>query len=55
MFAFGSFPEGYELGESEVIELPRAPLDDGIGPVEGEEEPRLGEDAAMQTPHEKPD
>lgn len=43
VYAFGSFPEGYQLRESQVERLPTAPMKEGIGPVQGEtppEEPR---------------
>jgi len=35
VYAFGSFPEGYRFAESEIASLPRLPLAEGIGPVEG--------------------
>lgn len=34
VYAFGSFPEGYELAESQIATLPQASSDEGIGPVE---------------------
>lgn len=37
VYAFGSFPEGYELAESEVRTIARLPYDQGIGPVEGQD------------------
>ncbi|MFQ5591584.1 MAG: hypothetical protein ACE5HE_10510 [Phycisphaerae bacterium] len=37
VYAFGSFPEGYELSESDVRTIPRLAPDQGIGPVEGED------------------
>ncbi|MHC4698321.1 MAG: hypothetical protein ACYTFA_16435, partial [Planctomycetota bacterium] len=36
VYAFGSFPEGYELAESDVRTIPRMSIDQGIGPVERE-------------------
>ncbi len=44
VFAFGSFPEGYKLNEAELATIPTVPVEEGIGPVEGEdtaEEPDL--------------
>lgn len=44
VFAFGSFPDGYKLNESELATIPTVPVEEGIGPVEGEdtaEEPDL--------------
>lgn len=37
VYAFGAFPEGYQLSEAEVATIPRVPLRDGAGPVEGED------------------
>ncbi|MCP4251151.1 MAG: hypothetical protein GY778_29285 [bacterium] len=34
VYAFGSFPDDYELPASQVIELPEIPMEEGIGPVE---------------------
>lgn len=34
VYAFGSFPEGYTLSESEVAALPAIPPEEGIGPAE---------------------
>jgi sugar lactone lactonase YvrE len=39
VYAFGSFPEGFRLSESEIGKLPDQITDDGIGPVEGKEIP----------------
>jgi sugar lactone lactonase YvrE len=33
VYAFGSFPEGYRLAESEIATLPAVPPDQGIGPA----------------------
>jgi len=41
VYAFGSFPEGYELTESSIEALPEIPAEEGIGPV--------AEDAATPT------
>jgi len=41
VYAFGSFPEGYELSESEVATIPRLPMEQGVG-MDGEEEPAGG-------------
>jgi len=54
VYAFGSFPEGYKLSESEVASIPTLPIEEGIGPVEGEdtaEEP----DLERNNPHERDD
>jgi hypothetical protein len=37
VYAFGSFPEGYKLSESQVKALPEIPEDAGIGPATGDE------------------
>lgn len=37
VYAFGSFPPGYRLQESEIQRLPESPPKEGIGPVAGEE------------------
>ncbi|MCO6439209.1 MAG: hypothetical protein J5J06_19125 [Phycisphaerae bacterium] len=37
VYAFGSFPEGYELSESDVRTIEPLPIEQGIGPVEGED------------------
>ncbi len=34
VYAFGSFPEGYSLSESQLAALPKIPVDEGIGPLE---------------------
>ncbi|MCP4593502.1 MAG: hypothetical protein GY842_22420 [bacterium] len=34
VYALGSFPEGYQLSESEVATLPIISLDEGLGPVD---------------------
>ncbi len=39
VFAFGSFPEGYEYVESQIVALPKVSMDEGIGPVEGKDAP----------------
>jgi len=54
VFAFGSFPEGYQLSESDIATIPTLPVEEGIGPVEGEDtaaEPDLDKG---RNPH-KPD
>jgi len=35
VYAFGSFPEGYVLQESQITRLPEVSPEEGIGPVEG--------------------
>jgi len=35
VYAFGSFPEGFQLSESQISSIPDEAADDGIGPVEG--------------------
>ncbi len=39
VYAFGSFPPGYKMKESEIQSLPSAPIQEGIGPVQGDETP----------------
>ena len=39
VYAFGSFPPGYKLNESEIRSLEPMPMREGIGPVEGDEPP----------------
>jgi sugar lactone lactonase YvrE len=34
VYAFGSFPEGYQIAESQIARLPGIPMEEGIGPVE---------------------
>lgn len=34
VYAFGSFPEGYQLAESQIARLPKVAMDEGIGPAE---------------------
>ena len=41
VYAFGSFPDGYQLSESDLATIPRVPLDQGVGPA-GEVEPKEG-------------
>lgn len=53
VYALGSFPEGYKLNESELSTIPTIPVEEGIGPVEGEdtaEEPDLGKN---RNPHKQ--
>jgi len=54
VYAFGSFPEGYKLSESDIASIPAQPIEEGIGPVEGQdtaEEPKLD----TKNPHHKDD
>lgn len=39
VYAFGSFPPGYKLSESEIQSLKPTPLREGIGPVQSDEPP----------------
>ena len=39
VYAFGSFPPGYKLKESEIRSLEPMPMREGIGPVQGDEPP----------------
>ncbi len=34
VYAYGSFPDGYTFGQSEIVDLPMRPMDDGLAPVE---------------------
>jgi sugar lactone lactonase YvrE len=40
VYAFGAFPEGYRFSELDVAPIPSTEMDEGIGPVEGDETPR---------------
>ena len=40
VYAFGAFPEGYKLSESQVGTLPAIDAEDTIGPVEGKDIPK---------------
>jgi hypothetical protein len=37
VYAFGSFPEGYALSEGAIQTIEPLPIEEGIGPVEGED------------------
>ena len=39
VYAFGAFPPGYHLAESQIQQLPTAPIREGIGPVQGDQPP----------------
>lgn len=39
VYGFGSFPKGYKLNASEIKQLEPIPMDEGIGPVQGDEAP----------------
>lgn len=39
VYAFGSFPPGYRLDESQIQSLELTPMKEGIGPVRGDETP----------------
>ncbi|MEK6674894.1 MAG: hypothetical protein AABZ47_04475 [Planctomycetota bacterium] len=39
VYAFGKFPDGYRLRESEIQSLPTPAVREGIGPVQGEDTP----------------
>ena len=49
VYAFGAFPDGYQLNKSEVAAIPVIPMEEGVGPVEGDTVPTLQDD-----PHSKP-
>ncbi|HUU83473.1 MAG TPA: hypothetical protein VM243_08220 [Phycisphaerae bacterium] len=51
VYAFGSFPEGYDLADSQIATLPEIDMDEGIGPVEGLEE--APEEAIESDPDEQ--
>lgn len=37
VYAFGAFPEGHRFSEAEIATLPRLGIEQGIGPVQGED------------------
>ncbi len=39
VYAFGAFPPGYKLHEAQIQRLEAAPMREGIGPVQGDEQP----------------
>jgi len=39
VYAFGEFPDGYRLEESRIKSLEPRPVEEGIGPVQGDESP----------------
>ncbi len=39
VYGFGAFPPGYHLSESQIQQLPTAPIQEGIGPVQGDQPP----------------
>ncbi|MCK4659619.1 MAG: hypothetical protein KAV82_08885 [Phycisphaerae bacterium] len=41
VYAFGSFPEGYRLSESQITTLPMPDAEEGIGSVEGRDPPKV--------------
>jgi sugar lactone lactonase YvrE len=49
VYAFGKFPPGYKLRESEIKSLQPRPVEEGIGPVRGDETP--GEPPVDPPPH----
>ncbi|MEK7711338.1 MAG: hypothetical protein AAB341_05520 [Planctomycetota bacterium] len=54
VYAFGSFPPGYKMKASEILNLPAAPIREGIGPVLGDEtptEPRPSEEQPKEDNH----
>lgn len=57
VYAFGAFPEGYRLGESELGELPSIDMSEGIGPVDDEQtgEPDGGDPSRRGHPQAAPD
>lgn len=65
VYAFGSFPEGYEPDESRIEYLKPIPMDEGIGPVDGRPTPGVpsedgvegpaGVSTEVQNPHVKKD
>ena len=58
VYAFGSFPAGYRLAESEIATLPTRPVEEGIGPVPSTApsvSPGKADDAPeMQAPQRSP-
>ncbi len=49
VYAFGTFPDGFNLSEGEVAEMPALPVEEGIGPVEGDD---ISEEPVRKTsPH----
>ncbi len=48
VYAFGSFPEGYQLSSLQMAPLPKLAVDEGIGAVEGDEPPDAPQDAAKE-------
>lgn len=57
-YAFGSFPEGYKLSESELSALPVIPMEEGIGPAADENPtsaPSTGPPATSQHATQDPD
>ena len=49
IYAFGSFPDGYQIAESRIARLPGIPLEEGIGPVE--QQPTTGQsERSEETP-----
>jgi sugar lactone lactonase YvrE len=51
VYAFGAFPPGFRLDESEIQSIEPMPIKEGIGPVEGSETPR----DMLSPPHPLPD
>ena len=55
VYAFGSFPEGYRLSESEIATLPKLSMDEGMGPVESRNPPADTKPLKELPDHEKRD
>lgn len=51
VYAFGQFPDGYKLNEQTIQRLDAVPMDEGIGPVDGDDMDRI---PAVRNPHESP-
>ena len=50
---YKKFPEGYKLSESEIGTVPRLPLEEGIKPVEGEDQ--AGDPLELKQPQQTPE
>ncbi len=55
VYAFGAFPEGYELAETQIATLPKVGMDEGIGPAEPRNEATDGGPDSEQGTDENPD
>lgn len=50
VYAFGSFPEGYKLSDSERTTIPRLPMEEGIGPADSPQPPADDSGTAAEKP-----